>query len=57
MIRALLFLKFGQNIRQIEVFHIDVCVLEVLVEISNAVEDVDMVDGSFEEVVDEVLEQ
>jgi hypothetical protein len=57
VIRALLFLKFGQHIRQIEVFHIDVCVLEVLIEISNAVEDVNVVDGSFEEVVDEVLEQ
>lgn len=50
-------LEVLEHLGQVQVLHVDVGVLEVLVEGADAVEDVDVVDGDFEEFVRQVLEQ
>ena len=57
MRKALLFLQFCEHFRQIKVFHIDVCILEIDIEVPDLIEDVDVMDGHFEEVIDKVLEK
>jgi hypothetical protein len=51
------FLEVLEDFGQVEVLHVDVGVLEVLVEGADAVEDVDVVDGDFEEFVRQILQQ
>jgi hypothetical protein len=50
-------LQLRKYLRQIQILHVYVCVLKILVEGPDAVEDADMVDGYFEEIVAEVLEE
>ena len=57
MIAILLFFELSQDIGQIEVLHVDVSILEILIEISDTVENVKVMDGCLKEVVDEVLKK
>jgi hypothetical protein len=49
------FLKFREHLGQIEILHIDVCILEILIEVPDPVKDIDVMDGRLKEVIDEVF--
>lgn len=50
-------LQIRKYLRQIQILHVYVSVLKILVEGPDAVEDAYMVDGYFEEIVAEVLQE
>lgn len=41
-------LEFLKYFRKVEVFHVDICILKVLIEGANAVEEGDVMKGKFE---------
>ena len=56
MMCEILFFKFCEYIGEVEVLHVDVSILKILIEGSDFIEDLEMMNGCLKEIIDEVLE-